>query len=194
MNIYDFDDTIYDGDTNNDIIKFFMKSFPFKVGRSLRKAKKLNKKYKKGKIPFEDVKSAMYSFLGDIPNVNDYINKFVLMNMNKIKPWYLKNKRDNDVIVTASYDLWIRPFCNKLGIKYVIATRCDENGKIMGKNCKGIEKVNRLKYHLPNIKFMNAYSDSASDIPMLEFAENGYVVEGNNIFKYEKGYKFKNSK
>ena len=28
MNVYDFDDTIYDGDTNKDIIKYALKKYP----------------------------------------------------------------------------------------------------------------------------------------------------------------------
>lgn len=194
MNLYDFDDTIYDGDTNKDIIKFFIKKFPFKVMRSLMKAKKLNKLYLKGEVEFERVKEVMLGFLFEIDNIEMYIKRFVNKNIKKIKPWYLKNKSDNDIIVSASYEIWLRPFCDKLKIKYLIATKTNSEGKIVGKNCKGVEKVNKIKYHLPNAKFVNSYSDSSSDIPMLELSKNAYVVEGNNLVKYYSGYNFKNNK
>ena len=43
MYIYDFDDTIYDGDTNKDIIKYGLKKHFKLTVQALLKAKKLNK-------------------------------------------------------------------------------------------------------------------------------------------------------
>ena len=50
--------------------------------------------------------------------------------MNKIKPWYKTRKSEHDVILSASYDLWISLFARRLGVKVVIATKTDINGKI----------------------------------------------------------------
>lgn len=192
MNIYDFDNTIYDGDTNKDIIIFGLKKYPFKVIFSLLKANSLNKKYKKGEIEFERVKEAMLSFLFKIKKRDKFISSFVEKNIKKIKPWYLKQKTDNDIIISASYELWIVPFCEKIGIKYIIGTKTDDYGKIIGKNCKSEEKLRRLVSVIPNAFIKNAYSDAKADEPMLKVAQNGYVVEGNNIYNYVENYKFKN--
>ena len=35
MNVYDFDDTIYDGDTNRDLMKYSFKRHPFLVIKAL---------------------------------------------------------------------------------------------------------------------------------------------------------------
>ena len=191
MNIYDFDDTIYDGDSNKDIIMYSLKKHPFKVLKALNKAKKEEKKYKMGLIPFERVKETLLSFLFDINNLDSYIEGFVNKNMKKIKPWYKKRQSDYDIVISASYELWINVFCKKLGIKYVIATKTDSEGRIIGKNCKGDEKLKRLAEVIPNARIESSYSDSKSDLPILKAAKTSFVVEGDNLIPYVEGYNFK---
>ena len=192
MNIYDFDDTIYEGDSCRDIVMYGLKKHPILTLKSLIKANSLNKKYKSGKIPFERVKEEMLSFIFKIPNYKSFINDFVNQNIKKIKPWYLSRKKDNDVIVSASYELWLNVFAHKIGVRYVIGTKTNNEGKIIGKNCKREEKIRRLNEIYPHASINACYSDSASDIPLLELSEISYVVEGNKIVPYKKGYKFKN--
>lgn len=193
MNIYDFDDTIYNGDTNRDIIVYGFKKHPFLVLKALKKANKLQKEYKNGLVEFERVKEALLSFIFQIKNYPKFINDFVDSHMKKIKPWYINRKSDNDIIISASYEIWIMQFCRRLGIKYVIATKTDSEGKIIGKNCKGIEKLKRLANVIPNAVIVSAYSDSSCDIPILEAARTAYVVEGDKLITYTKGYQFKNN-
>lgn len=194
MNLYDFDGTIYDGDSCYDIVMYGLKHYPFITLNSLIKSGVLRKKYKKGKVEFEVVKEALLRFLFKINNYELFVKKFVDSHMNKIKSFYKEIQKEDDIILTASYELWIKLFASNLGIKNVIATKTDNNGHIIGKNCKGEEKVRRLKEEFKNIKFLCAYSDSSKDIPMLEIAENAFVIEGNNILEYKKGYIFKNNK
>lgn len=191
MNIYDFDNTIYKGDTNTDLIKYSFLRHPFTVSCSLIKSSILYRKYKRKEIPFKDVKEVMLSFLFKIDNVDEYLDKFVESHMHNIKKWYLDQKKDDDTIMSASYEIWINKFCRKLDIKNVIATKTDEHGKIVGNNCKGSEKVRIFKDLYKDVEVENAYSDSHVDIPMLEFAKHGYVVEDNELIPYSVNYKFK---
>lgn len=192
MNVYDFDDTIYDGDTNRDLMKYSFKKHPFLVIKSLLKTIIPFIKYKMKKIPFERVKEVMLSFLFELDDTEKYIKSFVKDHMKNIKSWYKVNK--NDVILSASYYLWISEFAKELGVKHVIATNTDENGKIVGKNCKKQEKVNRLKEKFSLDKIETAYGDSACDMYVLNVAKKGFVVEGNELKTYKKGYKFKTSR
>ena len=194
MNLYDFDGTIYDGDTCKDLIIFGLKKYPFITLKSLVSALDTNVKCKYGKTTFEKVKEKLLSFIFEIPNYKDFINDFVKTHLKKIKPWYLKQQTKNDVIVSASYDLWINEFAKELNIKYVVATKVNDKGKIIGRNCKGKEKVFRIKKLFPNKRFIKSFSDSSSDIPILELSSKSYVVENNNIFRYKRGYKFKNNR
>ena len=191
MNIYDFDGTIYNGDSTKDIIKFAFKKHPFMVMKCLRNARKRNRDFLQGLCSFEQVKEEMLAFIFKLENYPKFVNAFVDSHMNKIKPLYKSRHTDNDVIVTASYDLWVNLFARKLGVRNVIATRVDPNGKIMGINCKGDEKLRRIREALPNIPIENAYTDSQSDEVLLINAANGYVIEGNKVIPYVRGYKFK---
>lgn len=195
MNVYDFDDTIYDGDTNKDIIKYALKKYPKITIKALLRARKVNKEYKRNLVLFERVKEEMLSFIFEIPNYPKFINDFVKEHMKNIKPWYLRNKSEHDIILSASYQLWISVFARELGVKNVIATRTDSNGKIIGLNCKHTEKVRRLREVVPDLSNINiAYGDSSNDIPVLDIAKSAFVVEGNKLIPYHKGYKFKTNR
>ena len=194
MNIYDFDNTIYEGDSCKDIVFYGLKKHPKLTLNALFKANKLNKQYKKGQIPFERVKETMLSFMFKINDTDRFIKSFVDSHIKKIKPWYLSRMKDTDVIVSASYELWLVEFAKKIGIRYVIGTKVDSEGKIIGNNCKREEKVRRLKEIYPNAIINSCFSDSSADIPLFELSNVSYVVEGNKIIPYKPGYKFKNNK
>ncbi len=191
MNIYDFDGTIYNGDSTKDIIKYGLKRHPFMVMKCLRRAKKKNRDFLQGLCSFEQVKEEMLAFIFKLQNYPKFINDFVESHMKKIKPLYKSRHADNDVIVSASYELWVSQFARRIGVRNVIATRVDTAGKILGINCKGDEKLRRIKEALPNIPIENAYTDSQSDEVLLVNAINGYVIEKNKVIPYVRGYKFK---
>lgn len=186
MNIYDFDNTIYDGNTNVDLILYSFIRHPFKVSKSLLLTFPLFIGYKLKKVTFIKLKETMLSFLFKIDNLDDYLDCFVDKKMKNIKKWYLDNKKDNDTVMSASYEIWILKFCKKLNIKNVISTKTDKNGKIIGKNCKGEEKVRRFKEMFNDIKVDNAYSDSIKeDKPMFDIANNAYIVKNNQLIRYK---------
>ena len=191
MNIYDFDNTIYKGDTNTDLIKYSFIRHPFIVSKSLIKSIFLYRKYKRKEIPFQDVKEVMLLFLFKIKDLDNYLDRFVDKHMNRIKPWYYERQKENDTIMSASYEIWISKFCKKLNIKNVIATKTNKEGKIIGKNCKGEEKIKEFEKLFPKEKVECAYSDSHVDIPMLEYAKRAFVVEDDELIPYKKDYKFK---
>ncbi len=191
MNIYDFDGTIYDGDSSRDMVKFGLKKYPFLTLKSLRKARKTRAAYKQGFATFEQVKEDMFSFIFQINNYPKFLNDFVDSHMSKIKALYKSRQTENDIIVSASFDLWVNLFARRLGVRNVICTKVDSNGKIIGANCKGSEKMRRIKEVLPNTPIENAFSDSQSDEYILEMANHGFVVEGNKVLPYVRGYKFK---
>ena len=194
MNIYDFNGTIYNGDSCKDIVLYGLRKHPSLTIKSIKKARLLNRDYKKGYIQFERVKEELLSFIFKIDNKQKFIDDFVNSHMKKIKAWYLNRKNPNDIIVSASYEIWIGPFIKKLGLKYVVGTRVDAEGKILGLNCKGQEKVRRINALFQGVIAGCCYSDSSVDIPLLEMGKNAYVVEGNKLITYKRGYKFKNNK
>jgi phosphatidylglycerophosphatase C len=90
------------------------------------------------------------------------------------------------VIVTASPELIIQPFARGLGADLLIGTRLavDDAGVVTGRlespNCRGPEKVKRLKEVFgDDVTLAAAYGDTSGDREMLGIAQ----VKGYRIFK-----------
>lgn len=191
MNVYDFDDTIYKGDTSEDLIKYTLKKKPLLMLKYIFKTIPVLVKYIFKKAKRQDVKESLFMFIIEIKNLDKYLDKFVDEHMNNIKPWYKERQKKDDVVISASYIIWIKKFCDRLNIKNSIGTEVDlKTGKIIGKNCSGKEKLVRFDKMFPGKVILESYSDSKHDLPLLERAKQGYVVKDNEIIPYRKGYKF----
>ena len=90
------------------------------------------------------------------------------------------------VIVTASPDIVVAPFARALGASLLIGTQLtyDAQDRVTGAfatpNCRGEEKVKRLKEHFgEDLHLAAAYGDTAGDKPMLAIAEE----KGYRVFK-----------
>jgi phosphatidylglycerophosphatase C len=87
-------------------------------------------------------------------------------------------------IVTASPEFLVAPFAKRLGADHLIATRFGIDGQgcftgaLDGGNCRGPEKVARLKALFgANLNIQAAYGDTSGDREMLAAArERGYRV------------------
>lgn len=182
MNGYDFDKTIFDGDC---FTKFFFFTIskkpllalflPFQAVLVLLHLLKLISKKKIKEIIILNLK-----FFKDREKL---VEQFWDKNISKIKNWYLLQKQEDDVIISASPEFLVKGACNKLGIKNVIGSKMDINAlRIEGKNCWGSEKVVRFEQEFGKDLILEAfYSDSKSDIPMMKKAKKGYLVNKNKI-------------
>lgn len=181
MNVYDFDGTIYAGDSTVDFYLFCVKRRP-RVLRALPRQVTGTVKYAIGKLEKTQWKEQFFSFLLYVPDVESMLEKFCLTNRKKIKAWYRTQKREDDVIISASPRFLVERFCCAEGIANVIATEVDVySGKILGKNCRGGEKVNRFCEQF-NVKEIDRfYSDSKSDAPLAEAARESYFVRKYTI-------------
>jgi phosphatidylglycerophosphatase C len=90
------------------------------------------------------------------------------------------------VIVTASPEATVQPFARGLGADLLIGTRLAVNdrgritGALAGRNCRGPEKVARLKAAFgEDVTLAAAYGDTSGDREMLRIAD----VKGYRLFK-----------
>lgn len=186
MNAYDFDKTIYDGDSTADFYFFCLKRHKkiISLAPSLIAAFLKFYVFKKGtKTEFKEV---MYRFLR-FCNIDKDLKDFWSVNKNKIKQFYLKQKKSDDVIISASPEFLLKPICNELEIINLIASRVDcKTGKYSGINCHGKEKVRRF-YEIfgKDTKVEEFYSDSYSDTPMAEIAKRAYLVKQDKLFDWD---------
>ncbi len=85
-------------------------------------------------------------------------------------------KGETVVIVSASPDLWLRPFCAEIGFGLLCTELKFVEGKFTGKfatpNCNGAEKALRIKsaYALHTFDKIMAYGNSKGDEAMFELA------------------------
>lgn len=97
-------------------------------------------------------------------------------------------------LVTASIDEYVIPLSKELNIDEVICTSMKRNesgelsGEILGQNCFGEEKLNRVLEWINTTKYkgtISSYSDHHSDIPLLEFSHNAIAVNPTKeLLKY----------
>ena len=91
-----------------------------------------------------------------------------------------RRKGDKIVIVSASMDIWLEPWCLINDFDLICSIAEIKNGKYTGKlegeNCKGEEKVIQIKdsYDLTTFERIYAYGDSKHDIPMLAMGTDSY--------------------
>lgn len=181
INAYDFDNTIYDGDSTIDFYIYCLKKkkriiffLPIQIyGFVLYKLRIKPKEYFKEKF---------FIFLKKIDNIDEYVNDFCNKNISKIKSWYLNQKKSDDLIISASPEFIVKNFCDKLNIKNVVATKVDKKtGMFLSKNCYGIQKTKRLNDEFPNVKINKFYSDSMSDKPMMDISKHAYLVTKDEL-------------
>jgi phosphatidylglycerophosphatase C len=88
------------------------------------------------------------------------------------------------VLLSASPDVYVEAVGRALGIDEVICTRVRGttecwDGALDGPNCKGEQKLVRLRGHLDADSWAGesyAYGDSQSDLPVLRWATHGFLV------------------
>lgn len=185
MNVYDFDGTIYSGDSTVDFYFFILRRHP-SVIRVLPKQLGAMAKYKLGKISLTEAKEAFFSFLPIISDISSETKLFCERFQNKIMPWYRAKQKSDDIIISASPEFLLKGFCHILGGIRLTASEVDpKSGKFYSENCKGEEKVKRFKNDYGSTKIEEFYSDSHSDIPMARLADNAYLVKNGKLYKWE---------
>ena len=196
--VYDFDKTIYGGETGTDFLIFYMKKKPLKVflfGISFVKDILL---FLFKKIKLKELKGSYFKFLSDesTDEVEKLANEFWEKRASNVYGWVpneiIENKKETDyvIVISASPLFLIDSFVKKLGFTHAFGTIMEtevRNGKkyylpkVVGENCKNVEKVkviNRwaekegIKYKI--IKF---YSDSIMDKPLFDIAEKKYWIK-----------------
>lgn len=186
MNVYDFDNTIYRGESGVDLFFFYLRKDP----KLLLKAPwgiKLIIKYKTGRMTMQQVLDTYSHGIADygrqLENFDKDMIKFWDIHEHKIKPFYFKQRKDDDVIITACPDVVIGEICKRLGIHNFIATETEEGTMRLIRFCYRENKVKAFREKYPDGVIDNFYTDSYNDSPMMKIAKNAYLVKGNRIKK-----------
>lgn len=182
---FDFDGTITTDDSLLKFIRFVVGNFKFMQGLAVLSPVLIL--YKLKIIPNYKAKQMMlsYFFKGmSEKHFNEVARKYSLEHIDSIVredamkqiQWHHANGH-RVVVVSASLECWLYPWCEKNGLE-LIGTRLEVidgiiTGRLLTKNCYGIEKVNRIRarYNLEEYEYIYAYGDSSGDREMLELAQ-----------------------
>lgn len=185
MNVYDFDNTIYDGESVLHFFFFYIKKAPYLI-KYIPKVLYALVKYKAGKITvekaLEDYAPFVEDFFRSIKDINADSVEFWDCHMNRIKPFYKEIRRTDDVIVTASPEITMQEICKRLEIRHCVGSLIDENTGKITRLCMRSKKVPAFLEAFPDAVIENFYTDSPkNDAPLIELAEHAFVVKGNKI-------------
>ncbi len=185
---FDFDGTLTRKDSMLEFIKFYKGSFTTYKG--ILFLSPLLVATKASLLSTQQGKELLLSYFFKGENIevfnakcNQFAQKIIPAIMRKDGLLEIKNRlaqKQEVCIVTASAENWVSPYFEKMGIK-VIGSQLQilDNkltGKLIGNNCKGAEKVVRIKkeYELSNFDSITAYGDSSGDKEMLLLATNKF--------------------
>lgn len=177
MNVYDFDHTIYPGDSTLDFWRFCFRRRPTALC-ALPGAVVSGALFKAGLRTREQFKARFYRFLRHVPHAEREVSAFWADNLSRIYPWYLARKREDDIIISASPEFLILPACRLLGVRAIASPVSLETGDLLGPNCRGAEKTVRLDREYPGALVEEFYSDSPSDLPLARRARQAFLVKG----------------
>lgn len=184
MNVYDFDGTIYNGDSTIDFFMYALKNNPA-VLRCIPKQAWGFILYGAKQIDKTRLKEYFFSFLPAI-NTDKLLEAFWDKHQHKIFDWYLKQQKQDDIIISASPKFLLQPICSRLGINHLIASEVDsKTGVYTGKNCHGQEKIRRLNEEYKVTRIDSFYSDSNSDLPLARIANKAFLIKRGIVKEWE---------
>ena len=178
MNVYDFDKTIFPGDCSigfcfwcmNRHPKMYFTFAPKMIGTAIKRIM--------GKIPEYLFQRKFFGYLTMVDDFDEQIVRYWDKNEKKISAWYLAQKRDDDLIISASPTCIIEPIANRLGVKFMATDFDRKYGVFLNNHMYAQEKARyMIDNGFPLIE--NFYSDSLADTPLALCAEKAHLVIKN---------------
>lgn len=181
INLYDFDKTIYNGDSSTDFFFYSLMKYP-KIIILFPKIVVAALSYVLHIKTKTEMKEVLFSFVKYIPDIDSHIEDFWNDHRCYLKNFYMKKKHDRDIIISASPEFLLNPLKEELGVLDLMASRVDKHtGIFKGKNCHGEEKVRRLNKKYDDYEVIESYSDNKCDAPILRLAKKQFLVKGETL-------------
>ena len=185
IDVYDFDGTIYDGDSTVDLVLFCLRRHPALLtglpGLLPRLAGALT-----GRISLTAFKTALFTRMAARIDLAAESELFWLdaRTQAKLGKWFQDTPRDLPVVIaSASPEFELCHAARLLGVDMLIGTRANAaTGELTGKNCKGEEKIRRIEEAMGPFTVRAMYTDSVkSDGPLLDIAKEKYLVRHGKV-------------
>ena len=176
MNIYDFDGTIHRGDSSFAFYRYCLLHRPYLIFL----------------LPFQLLGAIAYLLkLTDVGGMKQFFylyfrfidaekmaQEFWKEDIPKnIYPWFYEYHQEDEVLVSASPEFFLKYACESLGIKHLIASKIDpKTGKALGPNCTGKEKEIQFRAAFPDVQPEKSFYDRDKDLYVSNLAKHRYKV------------------
>ncbi len=184
MNVFDFDNTIYKGESFVDLFVMMLGKDPALL-KNIPHMVSGVAKYKLGTLRLE---SALQQYAGifedyvvTVPDIDAVVTEFWDKHMHKIKPFYEKVRSEDDLVISASPEIVIAEVCRRLGINSYIGTQFNTQTGKLGRVCFRENKIEAFYEAYPDAHIDCLYTDSMHDKPLMDISDKVYFVKGNRI-------------
>ena len=189
IDVYDFDGTIYDGDSTVDFTRFCLRRHPSLL-LALPRFAWVCLGLAAGRAGLREMKSVLFSEMARRFSLEDEARQFWQQPKTRAKlgAWFETTPRDVPIVIaSASPEFELRYAAALLGVETLIGTRCDTaTGLLTGPNCKGEEKLRRMEEAVGPYTIRAMYTDSVkSDGPLLRKAQQGYILRHGAVSRYD---------
>ena len=188
MRAFDFDNTIYDGESTVDFFMFCMKKHPSLITYFPRVVYSLLK-YKLCIMSREAitkyVEKVAFDALDKIGDVDCYVKMFWDKNEKKIKKFYLDDHEKTDIVISAGPSFLLDEALRRIGITNRICSEvCFKTRKIT-KLCFRSNKRELFEEAYPGDIIDEFYTDSANDKSLMAICRKVYKVKNDEITLYK---------
>lgn len=184
MNVFDFDNTIYRGESTVDFFRFCLRKKPSMI-RYLPAIFWQLLRYKCGIVPAESLISraerVLRCFLQEIRDIDALVSEFWDRNEYKIKDQF-RTMLDGDVLIlSGSCEILLAEICRRLGVQNFLGTRVDLDTCRVEFLCYHENKVKAFRENYPTETIHRFYSDSIHDLPLAQLADHAFRVRGDRV-------------
>ena len=186
MNVFDFDNTIYRGESSIDFFRFCLGKKPSLV-RYLPTIFWQLLRYKCGVIPAETIighcERVLRHFLQEIRDIDALVKEFWDRNEHKIKEQFRAMLRECEdaLILSGASEILLSEICRRLGVQRFLGTRIDLDTCRIEFLCYHENKVKAFLEHYPTETIHRFYSDSIHDLPLAQLADAAFRVRGDRV-------------
>ena len=184
MKVFDFDNTLYRGESPIDFVLFMIKKNR-KILLWIPKIFFNLIKYKLCILSGEQLESKINDFMDDFLNDKDEIirntKEFWSRNYKKLNMNTIKEVEPDDVILTASPSFFIDGIKDKIVSKNVICSEIDLDARKIDFLNFGENKVRKYKEIYGDKKVDCFYTDSYNDKFMMDISEKVFLVKKRKI-------------
>ena len=183
--LFDLDDTLFDGDTEGEWVKYMDKAGLIHDSEFFNKMESFEKSYRQGDLNVDEYSEFLLSplvgkSLKELEHKIDIFTSDVIERLTDelTEELLLRHRDDTKILTSGSLTFLVKVIGQKMGIETCFGTDPEYKdsvftGKVEGTPNFSEEKVKRIKIWMKSNHFERifAYSDSIHDLPLLEFSD-----------------------